>query len=87
MGITWWNLVDGCGAPGEPAISGIFTRNMEPKPAFYALNKLINEEWKTNLTLKPDKQGIIEFRGFRGLYRLSWTDNSGAEKTSEFYLK
>ena len=87
MGITWWNLVDGCGAPGEPATSGIFTRNMEPKHSFFALNKLINEDWKTNIIVKNDKPGIIEFRGFRGLYRLSWTDDKGEIRAFEYYLK
>ena len=24
--ITWWNVVDDCGAPGEPTTSGLFTR-------------------------------------------------------------
>ena len=23
MGITWWNIVDDCGAPGEPSVSGL----------------------------------------------------------------
>ena len=25
MGITWWNVVDDCGAPGEPSVSGLFS--------------------------------------------------------------
>ncbi len=77
MGITWWNVVDDCGAPGEPSVSGLFSRDMEPKPAYFAMNDLINKEWKTNLELKADKDGKIEFRGFRGKYRLTWTDADG----------
>ena len=77
MGITWWNVVDGCGAPGEPAVSGLFTRNMEPKPAYFVLNDLINNEWKTKADLKAGKGGRIQFRGFRGNYRISWTDPKG----------
>lgn len=87
MGITWWNTVDDCGAPGEPSVSGIFSRDMEPKPAYFALDKLINEDWKTRTTVKADKDGRIEFRGFRGNYRLSWKDGKGVEQTQEFYLK
>ena len=87
MGITWWNVVDDCGAPGEPTTSGLFTRNMEPKPSFYALDKLINNEWKTNMTVSADKDGMIKFRGFKGLYRTTWTDRSGKEQKAEFYLK
>ena len=80
MGITWWNVVDDCGALGEPSISGLFTRAMNPKPAYYAVEDLINRQWRTNLELSPDESGKIKFRGFRGKYRLSWTDASGAEK-------
>ncbi|MBD3266507.1 1,4-beta-xylanase [bacterium] len=87
MGITWWNIVDDCGAPGEPTISGLFTRDMEPKPAFFALNKLINEEWKTKKVLKVDKDGNLKFLGFKGKYIVTWNDKSGKIQKSEFYLK
>lgn len=85
--ITWWNLVDDCGAPGEPMKSGIFTRLMEPKPAFYVLDNLINHEWKTSTTTVTDKQGTARFRGFKGNYRISWKNGEGKEQVAEFYLK
>ena len=85
--ITWWSLVDDCGAAGEPTKSGIFTRQMEPKPAFYALNKLINDEWKTNTTVVVGKDGIARFRGFKGRFRLSWKNRAGEKQVAEFYLK
>ena len=75
-GITWWNVVDDCGAPGEPSISGLFTRDMEPKTAYFAMDDLINREWKTKLTV-PAAEGKVTFRGFRGRYRLSWKDAAG----------
>jgi len=87
MGITWWNVVDDCGAPGEPSPSGLFTREMAAKPAFYALDNLINNEWKTKLTAKPDKEGRIKFRGFKGNYRITWKDMNGNNQTKEYYLK
>lgn len=83
-GITWWNVVDGCGAPGEPSISGIFTRDMRPKTAYFAMDDLINREWRTNLKVKVEGEGeerSVKFRGFRGRYRLSWTNASGAVQT------
>jgi len=86
-GITWWNVVDDCGAPGEPTTSGLFTRNMDPKPSFYALNNLINNEWKTNVTVKADKNGQIKFRGFKGNYKITWTDKSGNQQSMEYHLK
>lgn len=86
MGVTWWNVVDDCGAPGEPTISGIFTRDMQPKPAYYALDNLINQEWKTRLSLKADQTGTVTFRGFKGEYRAVYTDASGVRKTLHFHL-
>ncbi len=87
IGVTWWNVVDDCGAPGEPSISGLFTRCMDPKPAYYALDELINKEWKTRLELVPDSSGNIKFRGFKGKYRISWKDASGAEKFAYINVK
>jgi len=85
--ITWWNLVDDCGAPGEPLKSGLFTRTMKAKPAYYAIDNLINKEWKTNITIRADKNGQIKFRGFKGSYRLIWKNGAGEEQMAEFYLK
>lgn len=85
--ITWWNLVDDCGAPGEPLKSGIFTRTMEPKPSFFALNNLINYEWKTSMIIRVGENGLLKFRGFKGQYRISWQDGKSKKHTAEFYLK
>ena len=80
MGITWWNVVDDCGAPGEPSLSGLYTRTMQIKPAGEVLHNLINNEWKTNLSTTPDANGNIKFRGFKGKYRLTWIDSYGKEQ-------
>ena len=85
MGITWWNVVDDCGAPGEPSVSGLFSRDMQPKPAYFVLDDLINHEWKTNTCVKAGKDGVVEFRGFRGTYRLSW-EGQGGERSVEVIL-
>ncbi len=85
-GITWWNVVDDCGAPGEPSISGIFTRDMQPKTAYYAMDDLVNREWKTKTSVKASN-GKVAFRGFRGRYRLSWKDANGAGKTKLVEVK
>ena len=77
MGITWWNVVDDCGAPGEPSVSGLFSRDMEPKPSAKILQELINKEWKTRTSVKAGAGGSVKFRGFRGKYRLTWTDAKG----------
>ena len=86
-GITWWNVVDDCGAPGEPSISGLFTRDMRPKTAYFAMDDLVNNEWRTRCEVKVvevEKKGgggqrkVVSFRGFRGRYRLSWKGADGA---------
>ena len=87
MGITWWNVVDDCGAPGEPSVSGLFHRDMTPKQSFHALNDLINHDWKTNTTVKAGQDGEIAFRGFRGNYKLSWEDVSGKECSATVRLE
>lgn len=87
MGITWWNVVDGGAAKGEPSFSGIYDKELNPKPVYHVLDQLINHEWKTLLTTKPDLNGVVSFRGFKGKYRVSWKDKSGKEQQIEFLLK
>ena len=87
MGITWWNVVDGGAAQGEPSFSGLYDKELNPKPVYHMLDSLINHEWKTSLTVKTDEKGTVKFRGFKGRYRVSWKDRSGKEKQAEFYLK
>ncbi|MFA7173380.1 MAG: hypothetical protein WC340_08195 [Kiritimatiellia bacterium] len=60
---------------------------MNLKPAYRALDQLINREWKTRLTLKPGEDGSVKFRGFKGRYRVTYTDTSGATKSTEFDVK
>ena len=43
--------------------------------ATVALDRLINDEWRTRLTVTADASGAVRFRG---AYRLSWRDASGA---------
>ena len=66
--------------------SGLFTTDMKKKPAYEALDQLINHEWKTNLKVKAKGEGegrkVVAFRGFRGRYRLSWTGADGTAKST-----
>ena len=95
--ITWWNTVDGGGVYGEPLVSGLFTRDMKKKPAYFALDELINREWHTDLlakTVRIDEstnrqidESQISFRGFKGRYRLSWKAADGQARTKLVELK
>ena len=86
-GITWWNVVDDCGAPGEPSVSGLFNRDMTPKPAYFALNELVNSEWKTDIDVTATETGRISFRGFKGDYILTWKDKRGHEHSQECHVE
>lgn len=84
--ITWWNVVDGCGYRGEPTMSGLFNRQMKPKPVYFVMNNLINKEWKTNLTLTAESEKI-KFRGFKGKYRITWTDANNKKQSKEITVE
>ena len=75
-GITWWNLVDGGAAPGEPSISGLFDKNMNKKPAYEALDQLI----------KAPKDGKISWRGFKGDYKITYKDKKGKSVTLDYHI-
>ena len=67
--VTWWNLPDGAAVAGEDKWNGgLLDPDFSPKPAYQVLDKLLNEEWKTRLTAKTDRQGSLAFRGFYGEY-------------------
>ena len=79
--IVWWNLVDGYAAyaplgseTGENYYcAGLLRFDMTEKPAYAALDRLINHEWKTNLTASVE-DGKISFRGFYGEYEIQIGD-------------
>jgi len=71
-GITWWNLADGTAYGGEnKSLGGLLDKEMNPKPAYQALDKLINREWKTRAGGKTGADGRFAFRGFKGSYQLT----------------
>lgn len=83
--ITYWNLVDYT-FHSESLSSGLYTKNMQKKKSWYALDKLINHDWKTRTRVKVSR-GSLAFRGFRGRYRLSWTDDKGQTRHLTTELK
>lgn len=82
--IVWWNLVDGYAAYAERNSSdgenyyggGLVNYDMTEKPAYAALDRLINGEWKTNLTEKTTGSEF-SFRGFYGDYEITVEDTNG----------
>lgn len=91
--IIWWNLADGYTFvnPQNPAwnenyyAGGLLRNDLSEKPAYRVLRELINEEWRTNLELTTDENGILEFNGFFGEYDIQVSQNEKNSKTS-FHL-
>jgi GH35 family endo-1,4-beta-xylanase len=70
-GITWWNLGDNTAFENEnKAMGGLLDGEMNPKPAYEVLNRLINSEWRTKLKVSSGSQGNVSFRGFYGKYKI-----------------
>jgi hypothetical protein len=68
-GITWWNLGDGTAYGNEGvAGGGLADEDFNPKPAYKALDQLINHDWKTKLDARSAANGEVKFRGFHGNY-------------------
>lgn len=86
-GVTWWNLSDGAAFQEEnKALGGLLDAELNPKPAYRALDRLINHEWKTALTLKTDRNGKATFRGFHGRYAIG-VDAGDAPRSFPLELK
>jgi GH35 family endo-1,4-beta-xylanase len=82
--ITWWNLVDDTAAPGEDKwLGGLLRRNFTPKPAWNALRKLIQEDWRTRAERQSGAASEVRFQGFYGDYRATVT-RDGKQKTVQF---
>jgi GH35 family endo-1,4-beta-xylanase len=85
-GITWWNLGDGTAYKNEGiAGGGLADDDFHPKPAYQALDQLINHDWKTRLATTSDARGRVAFRGFRGRYAIVVTTD-GKTKTFDVTL-
>jgi GH35 family endo-1,4-beta-xylanase len=65
--ITWWDLSDHEAWLGAPA--GLLRKDMTPRPAYEALQKLIKGQWWTaEVRACTDAAGQVRFRGFLGSY-------------------
>jgi endo-1,4-beta-xylanase len=65
--ITLWAMWDGS---SWLKLGGIIREDWTPKPAYYALDDLINNKWKTRFEARTDEKGEVRFRGFHGEYEV-----------------
>ncbi len=91
--IVYWNMVDGYAAYAKPGDmtngenkyhGGLLRFDMSKKPAWEALDQLINHDWHTSEKLSCC--GSAEVKGFYGTYTLTATAN-GKEVTKTIHLK
>jgi endo-1,4-beta-xylanase len=81
-GITWWNLGDGTAYKNEGVAGGGLTDNdFNLKPAYEALDHLINHDWTTRLEMKSNAEGRVQFRGFHGRYEVEVTAGGKTAKS------
>lgn len=81
--INWWGFSDrNIWLPG----GGLVDEEYNPKPVYKMLDKLINETWKTNITLQTDNQGTVNFRGFYGEYEISITSPEGKKLNYKIHV-
>ncbi len=71
--INWWGFSD---RNSWQPNGGLVDENLNPKPVYKTLDRLINKEWKTKIgNLKPAKNGKVKFRGFKGGYKITIKQN------------
>ncbi len=82
--ITYWHFVDKTNGGEDRYNSGFLRKDFTRKPAYKVLYRLINKEWRTNLSF--DKvDGLAHFRAFFGKYKITYT-YKGEIKTAEVTL-
>ncbi len=79
--IVWWNLPDGQAHRDEGHYRpGLVREDMSPKPVYEAMDSLINDEWRTRLTLNGS---MTAFKGFYGDYTATCNGQTTAFKLSK----
>jgi GH35 family endo-1,4-beta-xylanase len=82
--IGWWDL---CDYGSWQSYGGLLREDLNPKPAYNALKKLIHFDWHTREVSKTDESGKMKFRGFYGKYEVKVTAPDGTTKTVIIHLK
>lgn len=67
--IVWWNFADGTAYGAENRFhAGLLREDCSIKPAYQAIDRLINSEWNTSFETTADK--TLRFSGFYGDYEI-----------------
>ena len=82
--IIWWTITDLEPWRGMPA--GLLDAEGKAKPAYHALDQLINHQWNTQIEATTAQDGRAQFRGFYGSYTVT-VEHEGEILTGEFDLR
>jgi hypothetical protein len=82
--IIWWTITDLEPWRGMPA--GLLDVEGKAKPAYHALDQLINHQWNTQIEATTAEDGRTQFRGFYGSYTVT-VQHEGETLTGEFDLR
>ncbi|MEZ5276818.1 MAG: endo-1,4-beta-xylanase [Opitutaceae bacterium] len=83
--INWWSFSD---RDTWLEGGGLVDENLNPKPAYRLLKKLIRDDWMTReVDLVTDSTGAVEFSGFHGRYRVEVVLPGGDAKSMEIHLE
>ena len=81
--ISWWDLSDAFAWQNAPG--GLLRADLSPKPAYEALDRLINHLWRTDAAERTDAEGRIAVRAFFGSYRITARADRRS-RTVDFHL-
>jgi GH35 family endo-1,4-beta-xylanase len=81
--VNWWGLSDRYIWQERPQ-AGLIDEKYDPKPVYDRLQKLIKQEWMTNLRGNIKSDGSFSFRGFYGRYKISLKLNN--ERIQTFFI-
>ncbi len=82
--ITWWDISDHNSWMQAPA--GLLDKNLEPKPAYKTLEKLIKHTWWTHQVIRSGENGKAGFRGFYGDYVVEVKIPGGSTNLANLHL-
>jgi GH35 family endo-1,4-beta-xylanase len=83
VSINWWGLSDrNIWLPG----GGLIDEEYRPKPVYEMLAKLINQTWRTNISVRTDNQGTVSFRGFFGEYEITLQAPNGGTRVFPIHV-
>ena len=81
--VNWTPFEFAFNSVSKPA-AALYDRNLRRKPNGDVWHELINKAWSTDTKLVADKEGMVYFRGFKGLYHI---DAAAGSASSRFQLQ